>query len=160
MRPLPKQSLLQNTSSQETKTDISGVITHSTVFLDIEQRCSGSINTSDYYAIAISNPLQFFSMWWIEITIAIAKMGAQPILIPNGNRNRAINLRSEWTIRAVRQSCEVQTNLVQPVTLLAWFSPIQFYNPLPIHCAGLRVTQQPITIELITCHATTNHIQT
>ena len=34
----------------------------------------------------------------IGIPIAITKIGAEAILKPNGNRNRVINNRCEWTL--------------------------------------------------------------
>ena len=46
--------------------------------------------------------LLFFSNAAIEIVIA--KMGAQPILEHNGNRNRSLNRRCEWTLRACQKN--------------------------------------------------------
>ena len=46
--------------------------------------------------------LLFFSKGTIEIVIT--KMGTQPILEHNGNRNRILNRRCEWTPRVCRKN--------------------------------------------------------
>ena len=51
--------------------------------------CWGSFTPEIYYAIVIA--ILFYGV----NTNRIAKMGAQPILEPNGNRNRVMNLKCE-----------------------------------------------------------------
>ena len=57
-----------------------------------------------YYAIAKSIVIAILFYGVIGIAIAIAKMGPQPILEPNGNGNRVINFRCEWTLTEVNKS--------------------------------------------------------
>ena len=60
----------------------------------------GSLTPASYYMIAIAFAFAIVIFFCeVGIRIAIAKMGAQPTLEPNGNRNgnrnRAINCRRE-----------------------------------------------------------------
>ena len=53
--------------------------------------------------------LQCFSMEGIGIAISIAKIDAQPTRETNGNRNRVINLRCEWTLGLYVVNCNFST---------------------------------------------------
>ena len=54
------------------------------------------VHSHMYYAIAVA-------IFMERIEITITKMGAQPILEPNGNRNpnRVIRLTCEWTLKVI-----------------------------------------------------------
>ena len=81
--------------------------------------------------------LRFLSIGWIGIAITITKMGAQPILKPNGycNLNRVINQRYEWTTKGCSHS----------VTASAIF----YHNKRKIKCKCSRGAIATVTLNSI-----------
>ena len=62
--------------------------------------CSFRVHSHFKFISRLRMQLQFVSIGWMGITIAIAEIAAWPSLEPNGNRhrNRVIIVRCEWTL--------------------------------------------------------------
>ena len=70
-------------------------------------------------------------MGWIGIALTITKVGAKPILEPNSNRNRVIDLRCEWTInlpagRELPSTADTQPS--SPAVCTTWASRSSLVN--------------------------------
>ena len=82
--------------------------------------------------------MRFFSMGWTGIAITIAKMGSQPILAPNDDRNRIIRLRCEWDLNYHIQYFHKRTNLVILDMLPTLYSQIfLIFNHFYLHMMTL-----------------------